>query len=168
MKKKIRAKVPDFILEILKKDQNHFRIRKETLCNKILLNFSNNITINTFKNPLFDTFEYFQFSLDKTGQELYTKLIEKLQINNESELIREIFLNYALSHSFIREACLFKEKLKFFQYLIEKKENLKLHTPDGFIESKIKNIFRDKEMGYILVQLNNDKIYYLSHIQVLN
>lgn len=168
MKKKIRAKVPDFILEILKKDQNHFRIRKETLCNKILLNFSNNITINTFKNPLFDTFEYFQFSLDKTGQELYTKLIEKLQINNESELIREIFLNYALSHSFIREAHLFKEKLKFFQYLIEKKENLKLHTPDGFIESKIKNIFRDKEMGYILVQLNNDKIYYLSHIQVLN
>lgn len=168
MKKKIRAKIPDFVLKILEKDLIHFGIPKETLCNKIFLNFSFNIIIEKRDNLIFDSFQYFQFSLDKINQEYYINLIEKLQVKNESQLIRNIFLNYALSHSFVREAYLFKEKLKFFQYSIENENKLRLHTPEGLIEEKVKNISRDQEIGYILVKLANDKVYYLSQIEVLN
>lgn len=165
--KKIRAKVPDFVLKILEKDFIHFGISKETLCNKVFFNFSFNIVIEKYDIVTNDNFQYFQFSLDKINQEYYMKLIEKLQVKNESQFIRNIFLNYALSHSFVREAYLFKEKLKFFQYSIEKENKLRLHTPDGFVEGKVKNIFRDQEIGYILVKLDNDKAYYLSQIHVI-
>ena len=168
MKKKIRAKIPDFILKILEKDYIHFGIPKETLCNRIFLKFSFNIVIEKYDNTILDNFQYFQFSLDKINQEYYIKLIEKLQINNESQLIRDIFSNYALSHSFVREAYLFKEKLKFFQHSIETKARLRFHTPEGLIEGSIKSILRDSEIGYILVKLDNDKVYYLSQIEVLN
>ena len=168
MKEKIRARMPDFVFEILEKDQKHFELTKEKLCNKVLFNFSFSNTVIEDKNLLFEEYNYLQFTLDKVNQEYYRNLLENLQIKNESKFIREIFLHYAISHAFVRESYLFREKISFFQSLMEEKDITRFHTPDGIIENKITKIYRDKEIGYIFVKMDNNKVYYLSQIQAIS
>ena len=93
--------------------------------------------------------------------------MEQFEIKNESKFIRERFLQYAISHPFIRESNLFKEKINFFKSLIKEKEVLKLYTPDGIVESKVEGMYRDKEKGYTLIKIDSNKVYYLSQIQIL-
>lgn len=167
MKQKIKASVPKYLLKILEADLNHFSISKEGLCNEILLKFSLKFRSNYHQEMLFEEKEYLQFSLNKENKKYYEELSKQMSDLNDAEIIREIFLSYAILPPFLREINLFREKIVFLNTAQKEYRTLKVHTNDGVLESRIKKIFRDKETDYLMATLN-DSNYFISQIRIIN
>lgn len=111
--------------------------------------------------------EYIQFSLNKENKKYYEELSKQMEDLNDSEIIREIFLSYAVLPPFLRELNLFREKIVFLNTAQKEYRILKLHTSDGVLESRVKKIFRDKKTDYLMVTLN-DTNYFISQIRIIN
>ena len=167
MKKKIRVLVPTFILETLEKDCNFFGITKEKLCNEIFLKFSLKFRSRYQEEMFFEEKDYLQFNLNKANQRYYTELLKELETTNESEIVREIFLNYAVIAPFLREIYLFREKIIFLSSANKEYRHLKIDTPEGIVEGRIEKIFRCLGTNYLKIVVNNHE-YYLSQIRVIN
>lgn len=167
MKQKIKASVPKYLLKILEADLNHFSISKEGLCNEILLKFSLKFRSNYHQEMLFEEKEYMQFSLNKENRKYYEELSKQMEDLSDSEIIREIFLSYAVLPPFLRETHLFREKIVFLNTAQKEYRILKVHTTDGVLEGRVKKIFRDEESDYLMVTLNNSN-YFISQIRVIN
>lgn len=167
MKQKIKASVPKYLLKILEADLNHFSISKEGLCNEILLKFSLKFRSNYHQEMLFEEKEYLQFSLNKENKKYYEELSKQMSDLNDAEIIREIFLSYAILPPFLREINLFREKIVFLNTAQKEYRTLKVHTNNGVLESRIKKIFRDEESDYLMITLNNNN-YFISQIRIIN
>lgn len=167
MKQKVKASVPEYLIEILEADLNHFSLPKERLCNEILLKFSLKFRSNYNQEMIFENKDIIQFTLNKDNRKYYEELCQQMEKLNESEIIREIFLSYAVLPPFLRETHLFREKIVFLNAAQKEYRTLKVHTPNGLVESRVEKIFRDKETGYLKVLLNNVE-YYISQIRVIS
>lgn len=167
MKQKIKASVPKYLIKILETDLTHFSISKEGLCNEILLKFSLKFRSNYYQEMFFEEKEYIQFSLNKENKKYYEELSKQMEDLNDSEIIREIFLSYAVLPPFLRELNLFREKIVFLNTAQKEYRILKFHTFDGVLESRVKKIFRDKKTDYLMVTLN-DTNYFISQIRIIN
>ena len=111
MKKKVL--VPVFLLEILEKDCSFFKISKDNLCNQILLKFSLRFCLKYQEEMMFEETNYLQFNIHKDNQRLFDELSRKVKELSDSDLLREVFLAYAILPPFLRETHLFKEKINF-------------------------------------------------------
>ena len=167
LKQKVKASVPEYLIEILESDLKHFSLPKERLCNEILLKFSLKFRSNYNQEMIFEDKDIIQFTLNKDNRKYYAELCQQMEKLNESEIIREIFLSYAVLPPFLREAHLFREKIVFLNTAQKEYRALKVHTSDGVIESRVEKIFRDKLTGYLKVTLNN-KNYFIGQIRVIS
>lgn len=168
MKKKIRVLIPLLISEILEQDCTAFQISKEKLCNQILLKFSLRFRSN-YQNELdFEAKEYLQFNLSKENQIYYSEIIKHVSDMTDSDIIREIFLNYAVLYPALREIYLYREKLVFLNTAMKEYRVLKIDTGVlGIVEGRIQKIFRDSKSGYLKLLINNNE-YYMSLIRIIN
>ena len=167
LKQKVKASVPEYLIEILEADLKHFSLPKERLCNEILLKFSLKFRSNYNQEMIFEDKDILQFTLNKDNRKYYEELCQQMEKLNESEIIREIFLSYAVLPPFLRETHLFREKIVFLNTAQKEYRILKIHTSDGVIESRVEKIFRDKLTGYLKVTLNN-KNYFIGQIRVIS
>lgn len=166
-KDNIRALVPVYITEIIEKDIKHFQVSKYKLCNLILIKFSLRFRANYCQEIAFEKKEYLQFALHKENIKYYSELRKGVDGMNESDMIREIFLSYAVLPPFLREINLYREKIAFLMTAQKEYRVLKIHTLGGIIEGRIERIFRDKETGYLLIEVNEEE-YYVSHIEIIS
>ena len=167
LKQKVKASVPKYLIEILETDLKHFSLPKERLCNEILLKFSLKFRSNYNQEMIFENKDIIQFTLNKDNRKYYEELCQQMEKLNESEIIREIFLSYAVLPPFLREIHLFREKIVFLNTAQKECKNLKIHTLDGVIESRVEKIFRDKLTGYLKVILNG-KDYFIGQIRIIS
>lgn len=167
LKQKVKASVPKYLVEILEVDLKHFSLPKERLCNKILLKFSLKFRSNYNQEMIFEEKDILQFSLNKENRTYYAELCQQMEKLSESEIIREIFLSYAVLPPFLRETHLFREKIVFLNTAQKEYRILKVHTSDGVIESRVEKIFRDKATGYLKITLNS-KDYFIGQIRIIS
>ena len=167
MKSKVRILVPVIVLESLEADLNFFGVLKERICNDILLKFSLKYRSNYQHEMFFDEKEYLQFNLNKANQRYYLELIETNKDLNASEILREIFLTYALLHPALRELYLYREKISFIANSIKEFRHLRIDTEKGVIEGRIEKIFRCKKKGYLKILVNNEELY-VAKIRVIS
>lgn len=167
LKQKVKASVPEYLIEILEDDLKHFSLPKERLCNEILLKFSLKFRSNYNQEMIFEDKDILQFTLNKDNRKYYEELCQQMEKLNESEIIREIFLSYAVLPPFLRETHLFREKIVFLNTAQKEYRILKIHTSDGVIESRVEKIFRDRLTGYLKIILDS-KDYFIGQIRVIS
>lgn len=165
MKEKIKVAVPEIVLKVLKKDQQHFDVKKEKLCNEILLKFSRE-NLNYYYDIQFEGNDYLQFNLSKTNREYFEELSKKIKGKSDSEKIRKIFCEYAILQPYIRETILFWEKVVTIDSFEKSKKTLKLAVNGEIIESKVGKIFVDDEKSYLMISISGGS-YYLSKVKIL-
>lgn len=167
LKTKIKASVPKFLLEVLEEDLKQFSIAKERLCNIILLKFSSKSSPNYNQEMIFENKKYLQFTLNKNNVSYFDKLSQRKKDMNNSEIIREIFLSYAVLPPFLREIILFREKIIFLNTVQKSETEIKLDTGEEVVEGIIEEIFRDEKTGYLKLELNGED-YFISRIRVVS
>lgn len=165
MKEKIKVAVPEIVLKILKKDQQHFEIKKERLCNEILLKFSRE-NLNCYYDIQFNKNGYLQFNLNKSNRMYFEELSKKIEGKSDSEKIRKIFSEYTILQPYIRETILFWEKVVTLDSFEKTQKSLKLAVNGKIIETKVGEIFIDDEKGYLMTKISGTN-YYLSKIKIL-
>lgn len=166
MKTKIKILIPIIILETIENDAKFFGYSKERLCNEVLGKFSLKYRSNYQNELYFEKREYFQFNLNKANQKYYPELLKNNSEFKEAEILREIFLSYALFHPCLREVYLNREKIAFINNSIKEYRILKIGTEDGIVEGRIAELFRCKEQGYLKI-LIEDEEYYISKIWII-
>ena len=165
MKEKVKVAVPEIVLKVLKKDQQHFDMKKEKLCNEILLKFSRE-NLNYYYDIKFNGNGYLQFNLNKSNRAYFEELSKKIKGKSDSEKIRKIFCEYAILQPYIRETILFWEKIVTIDSFEKSKKALKLAVDGKIIESKIGKIFVDDEKSYLMITISG-RSYYLSKVKIL-
>lgn len=165
MKKKVL--VPVFLLEILEKDYSFFKISKDNLCNQILLKFSLRFCLKYQEEMMFEETNYLQFNIHKDNQRLFDELSRKVKELSDSDLLREVFLAYAILPPFLRETHLFKEKINFLNSSYKDKKIIKIDSLSEIIEGKVEKIFRCPNTDYLKIMINK-KEFYMSQIRVIS
>ena len=74
LKQKVKASVPEYLIEILEEDLKHFSLPKERLCNEILLKFSLKFRSNYNQEMIFEDKDIIQFTLNKDNRKYYAEL----------------------------------------------------------------------------------------------
>lgn len=166
MKKKMRVLVPKLVIDVIEQDYIFFGVTKEKLCNEILFRFSLKSKFNYQEEMIFEEKEYLQFNLNKSNQRYYFQLIKEGELINESAILREIFLSYAILTPFLREIHLFREKILFLNLAIKEHRFLKIDSPNGIIEGRINKIFRCKNSGYLKIEVEK-KEFYIGEIRII-
>lgn len=167
LKTKIKVSVPNLLLEILEQDLHQFSITKERLCNIILLKFSSKDAPNYNQEMMFENKTYLQFALNKDNIGYYSKLSQKKKNMSNSEIIREIFLSYAVLPPFLRETILFREKIIVLNTTQKEKVNIQLDTGEEIVEGIIEDIFRDTKTRYLKLKLEG-KDYFISKVRIIS
>lgn len=165
MKKKVL--VPVFLLEILEKDYSFFKISKDNLCNQILLKFSLRFCLKYREEMMFEETNYLQFNIHKDNQRLFDELSRKVKELSDSDLLREVFLAYAILPPFLRETHLFKEKINFLNSSYKDKKIIKIDSLSEIIEGKVEKIFRCPNTDYLKIMIHK-KEFYMSQIRVIS
>lgn len=165
MKKKVL--VPVFLLEILEKDYSFFKISKDNLCNQILLKFSLRFCLKYQEEMMFEETNYLQFNIHKDNQRLFDELSRKVKEISDSDLLREVFLAYAILPPFLRETHLFKEKINFLNSSYKDKKIIKIDSLSEIIEGKVEKIFRCPNTDYLKIIIHK-KEFYMSQIRVIS
>ena len=165
MKKKVL--VPVFLLEILEKDYSFFKISKDNLCNQILLKFSLRFCLKYQEEMMFEETNYLQFNIHKDNQRLFDELSKKVKELSDSDLLREVFLAYAILPPFLRETHLFKEKINFLNSSYKDKKIIKIDSLSEIIEGKVEKIFRCPNTDYLKIMIHK-KEFYMSQIRVIS
>ena len=165
MKKKVL--VPVFLLEILEKDCSFFKISKDNLCNQILLKFSLRFCLKYQEEMMFEETNYLQFNIHKDNQRLFDELSRKVKELSDSDLLREVFLAYAILPPFLRETNLFKEKINFLNSSYKDKKIIKIDSLSEIIEGKVEKIFRCPNTDYLKIMIHK-KEFYMSQIRVIS
>lgn len=165
MKKKVL--VPVFLLEILEKDYSFFKISKDNLCNQILLKFSLRFCLKYREEMMFEETNYLQFNIHKDNQRLFDELSRKVKELSDSDLLREVFLAYAILPPFLRETHLFKEKINFLNSSYKDKKIIKIDSLSEIIEGKVEKIFRCPNTDYLKIIIHK-KEFYMSQIRVIS
>lgn len=165
MKKKVL--VPVFLLEILEKDYSFFKISKDNLCNQILLKFSLRFCLKYQEEMMFEETNYLQFNIHKDNQRLFDELSRKVKELSDSDLLREVFLAYAILPPFLRETHLFKEKINFLNSSYKDKKIIKIDSLSEIIEGKVEKIFRCPNTDYLKIIIHK-KEFYMSQIRVIS
>lgn len=164
---KVKINAPTFLVEILEEDIKHFNLSKSGLYNLIFLNCALNFRSNYSQELQFDDKKYIQIPLNKENRKLFNAIIKgQLQLNN-SDIMKEIFLSYAIMPAFMRETVLFRGKLSLFIDYQKKYRMLNMRTPDGIIEGRIEKIFRDKMNNYFRIKITG-KDYYFSQCEIIS
>ena len=109
---------------------------------------------------LFEDKGYLQFTLNKSNQRYYVELLKNEIEVTDSEILREVFLRYAVLKPFLREIYLFREKLTFMYSSMKESKLLKIDSKLGIIEGKIEKIYRCKETNYLKILINGQCFYY--------
>ena len=110
---KVKINAPTFLVEILEEDVKHFNLSKSGLYNLIFLKCALKFRSNYSQELQFDDKKYIQVPLNKENRKLFNVIIKEQPQLNNSEIMKEIFLSYAIMPSFMRETILFREKLSF-------------------------------------------------------
>lgn len=166
MKKKMRVLVPKLVIDMIEQDYIFFGITKEKLCNEILFRFSLKSKFNYQEEMIFEEKEYLQFNLNKSNQRYYSQLLKEVDLINESEILRKIFLSYAILTPFLREIHLFREKILFLNLAIKEHKLLKIDSPNGIIEGKVNRIFRCQKTGYLKIETGKEE-FYVGEIRII-
>lgn len=143
-------------MNILEKDAKHFNLRKEKLCNDILINLSLK-EIKGVERELFDEKANLQFSLTQTNCEYY-KIVSK-NIDNEANYLRNIFTYYAHLNPFYREIMLNREKLIAVNNYLEKKEIINVSIGNRVDQLQIIEISRCHMTDYIKLKTDKGEFY---------
>lgn len=165
MKKKVL--VPVFLLEILEKDCSFFKISKDNLCNQILLKFSLRFYLKYQEDMIFEENDYLQFNIHKDNQRLFSELSRRVKELSDSDLLREVFLAYAILPPFLRETYLFKEKVNFLHSSYKDQKVIKIDSLSEIIEGKVEKIFRCLNTDYLKIMIHK-KEFYVSQIRVIS
>ena len=165
MKKKVL--VPVFLLEILEKDCSFFKISKDNLCNQILLKFSLRFCLKYQEDMIFEENDYLQFNIQKDNQRLFSELSRRVKELSDSDLLREVFLAYAILPPFLRETYLFKEKVNFLHSSYKDQKVIKIDSLSEIIEGKVEKIFRCLNTDYLKIMIHK-KEFYVSQIRVIS
>lgn len=165
MKKKVL--VPVFLLEILEKDCSFFKISKDNLCNQILLKFSLRFCLKYQEDMIFEENDYLQFNIHKDNQRLFNELSRRVKELSDSDLLREVFLAYAILPPFLRETNLFKEKVNFLHSSYRDQKVIKIDSLSEIIEGKVEKIFRCPNTDYLKIMIHK-KEFYVSQIRVIS
>lgn len=165
MKKKVL--VPVFLLEILEKDCSFFKISKDNLCNQILLKFSLRFCLKYQEDMIFEENDYLQFNIHKDNQRLFSELSRRVKELSDSNLLREVFLAYAILPPFLREIHLFKEKVNFLHSSYKDQKVIKIDSLSEIIEGKVEKIFRCPNTDYLKIMIHK-KEFYVSQIRVIS
>ena len=165
MKKKVL--VPVFLLEILEKDCSFFKISKDNLCNQILLKFSLRFCLKYQEDMIFEENDYLQFNIHKDNQRLFSELSRRVKELSDSDLLREVFLAYAILPPFLRETYLFKEKVNFLHSSYKDQKVIKIDSLSEIIEGKVEKIFRCPNTDYLKIMIHK-KEFYMSQIRVIS
>lgn len=165
MKKKVL--VPVFLLEILEKDCSFFKISKDNLCNQILLKFSLRFCLKYQEDMIFEENDYLQFNIHKDNQRLFSELSRRVKELSDSDLLREVFLAYAILPPFLRETYLFKEKVNFLHSSYKDQKVIKIDSLSEIIEGKVEKIFRCLNTDYLKIMIHK-KEFYVSQIRVIS
>lgn len=165
MKKKVL--VPVFLLEILEKDCSFFKISKDNLCNQILLKFSLRFCLKYQEDMIFEENDYLQFNIHKDNQRLFSELSRRVKELSDSDLLREVFLAYAILPPFLRETNLFKEKVNFLHSSYRDQKVIKIDSLSEIIEGKVEKIFRCPNTDYLKIMIHK-KEFYVSQIRVIS
>lgn len=164
---KVKINAPTFLVEILEDDVKHFNLSKSGLYNLIFLKCALKFRSNYSQELQFDDKRYIQVPLNKENRKLFNVIIKEQPQLNNSEIMKEIFLSYAIMPSFMRETILFREKLSFVINSQKEYRVLKIRTPDGIIEGRIEKIFRDKIDNYFRIKITG-KDYYFSQCEIIS
>ena len=165
MKKKVL--VPVFLLEILEKDCSFFKISKDNLCNQILLKFSLRFCLKYQEDMIFEENDYLQFNIHKDNQRLFSELSRRVKELSDSDLLREVFLAYAILPTFLIETHLFKEKVNFLHSSYKDQKVIKIDSLSEIIEGKVEKIFRCLNTDYLKIMIHK-KEFYVSQIRVIS
>ena len=165
MKKKVL--VPVFLLEILEKDCSFFKISKDNLCNQILLKFSLRFCLKYQEDMIFEENDYLQFNIHKDNQRLFSEWSRRVKELSDSNLLREVFLAYAILPPFLRETHLFKEKVNFLHSSYKDQKVIKIDSLSEIIEGKVEKIFRCPNTDYLKIMIHK-KEFYVSQIRVIS
>ena len=165
MKKKVL--VPVFLLEILEKDCSFFKISKDNLCNQILLKFSLRFCLKYQEDMIFEENDCLQFNIHKDNQRLFSELSRRVKELSDSNLLREVFLAYAILPPFLREIHLFKEKVNFLHSSYKDQKVIKIDSLSEIIEGKVEKIFRCPNTDYLKIMIHK-KEFYVSQIRVIS
>lgn len=164
---KIKVNVPNFLVEILDKDIEHFNLSKNGLYNLIFLKYALKFRSNYSEEFGFDDKKYIQIQLNKENRKLFRDITkDQIQLSN-SEIMREILLAYAVMPSFIRESILYREKIAFIKNSQKEYRVLKIRTPEGIVEDRIEKLFRDEKDNYFRIRVAK-KDYYISQCEVIS
>ncbi len=162
-KYKIKALVPQYVYEVIKKDSEYLNISFYGLCNLIIKKFSFNI--NTSYSLEFDEKKSLQFELQKKVAPYYQEIINTQGLKydlNESQIVRNIFINYALLPPFMREITLFKQEIA---YILNNESKIYVLST-GLIEGKAESILIDKKTNHLKIIIDN-KEYGINKIELI-
>jgi len=149
MKERIRVLMPEYVIGVLDKDCEHFSMSRENLCNEVLLKISLKSQPPFHKDLIYGKRNYLQFALHKKNRKFYENLLRENKVENESELIRQIFSCYAILPPFLREVYLFREKVEFFRKAISGKTPVKLECDGEIFDCPVRVLEISKESGYL-------------------
>ena len=177
MEKKIRVTLPRKIVEILENDIEEFFIKKNTLLNYIYAEKIKENQEKKFIYPYKGETSVIQFNLNKKNLEGYYNFIEENNIQNDSEVFREILIEYASLGKKKRECFLFKEIVERINYSIKEKKIIKIVFRDEKnieVEPYLIESSKLEVMNYLFCynlregKWKNYKIKYIKSIYIKN
>ena len=100
---------------------------------------------------IFEENDYLQFNIHKDNQRLFSELSRRVKELSDSDLLREVFLAYAILPPFLRETHLFKEKVNFLHSSYKDQKVIKIDSLSEIIEGKVEKIFRCPKLLVMLI-----------------
>lgn len=165
--KKVNITAPPFLIEVLEKDANHFKLAKSRLYNLIFVKCALKFRSNYSQEFRFEKNKTLQFHFNKENEKIFNGIIKDQPELSNSEIMREIFLSYAVLPSFLRETTLFREKISFIMTSQKEYRVLKIRTPDGITEGRIEKLFRDKQENYFKIKIAG-RDYFISQCEIIS
>lgn len=157
-KKKIKVLVYKLILEILERDAKHFNITREKLCNEVIIKLGYR-SFNNGNDIKYETKDFLQFNLNTVSKKFYDDIVKQNHSTNESEILRNILMNYVNFNPYIREQIIQDEKVIYFEHIIKEQKPIRVSIGDEIEVLKVLSLERCPVTNYILVVFENKKEY---------
>ena len=164
-KKKIKVLVYKLILEVLERDAKHFEMTREKLCNEAIIKLGYRYFDNLENDIKHEGKEFLQFNLNIESKKFYDDIVKRNHSTNESEILRNIFLNYVNFNPYIREHIIQEQKVIYFEHIIKEQRSIRVSIGDSVELLKVVALERCPVTNYILVVFE-DKKEYLSKVKI--
>lgn len=166
MVKKVRLSIPSYCFEVLEKDMQYLEMSKDSILNLII----RNLGFETRRKPrieVIDNKRIIIFNMNKNNTDLFPSMILQSSMQNESEFIRSILIEYANLHPFLREKLLRIHLFRDIEFAISKKKCIKIQYQKEIKDIQPIDFQRDEESFYTTLRAKENGREFLYEVRFI-